>query len=343
MAGVLTLAVVMQCFLGCQVYAEELEGCEASEINLEVENTDSDILTIDADTDAVAIDAASGNGINGIIYELNGGVQNPKNPGVYNLDKKTKLYAPAKVGYKFGGWYKDETFTRSQKISGIKKGTQGDVRIYAKWIIRNYKIKYKLGKKAKNNPDNPKRYTVEDSEIVLKEPARKNYKFAGWYKDKKYTFPITSIDTSEAKSVTVYAKWIKFSQNVDYGNLASVREGELALINQYRASNGKEALSQNELLNAAAQVRAKEIAKKFEHTRPNGTPCYTAIDETGYAYWSAGENIAAGQNTVARVMEAWMKSTGHRNNILGNYADVGIGYYVSNGTKYWVQLFATPR
>ena len=40
-------------------------------------------------------------------------------------------------------------------------------------------------------------------------------------------------------------------------------------------------------------------------------------------------------------MNAWMNSSGHRANILGNYDYIGIGVAVKNGVYYWTQFFAT--
>ncbi len=99
----------------------------------------------------------------------------------------------------------------------------------------------------------------------------------------------------------------------------------------------------NSALSAVAQVRAKEIVELFEHYRPDGTKCYTALQEQGVDYWYAGENIAAGYQTPAQVVDGWMHSEGHRANILNpNFKKLGVGYYYSfNGEygAYWVQIF----
>ena len=62
--------------------------------------------------------------------------------------------------------------------------------------------------------------------------------------------------------------------------------------------------------------------------------------EFGIEYWMCGENIAAGQRTPEQVMNGWMNSPGHRQNIMGPYTHIGVGYYVDkNGRMNWVQLF----
>ena len=113
------------------------------------------------------------------------------------------------------------------------------------------------------------------------------------------------------------------------------------LVNQQRAAAGLGALSTTAELNAAAQARANEIVTLFDHSRPDGSSCFTVFGEYGVAYMAAGENIAAGQTTPESVMNSWMNSSGHRSNILGgNFGHIGVGY-VQGGSygHYWVQLF----
>ena len=117
----------------------------------------------------------------------------------------------------------------------------------------------------------------------------------------------------------------------------------VAIMNQERANAGVGGISQNASLDAVAQIRAQEIALSFSHTRPNGTSCFTVLDEGGIAYMTAGENIAAGYGDPASVMSGWMNSPGHRANILnGSFGQVGIGYYTDPNSgygTYWVQIF----
>lgn len=128
----------------------------------------------------------------------------------------------------------------------------------------------------------------------------------------------------------------------DSGDLQAMRQGVLELVNAARAQNGKSPLTLDDALTDVAQLRAEEIVQSFSHTRPNGTSCFTAVEEAGISAGSMGENIAAGQSSPAAVMDSWMNSEGHRANILkGNFSSIGIGYVKApSGYKhYWVQLF----
>lgn len=61
-------------------------------------------------------------------------------------------------------------------------------------------------------------------------------------------------------------------------------------------------------------------------------------------YNNVAENIASGQKDAESVMNTWMKSMGHRSNILNrSFTNIGCGYAVSKkGTPYWCVCFGTP-
>ena len=116
----------------------------------------------------------------------------------------------------------------------------------------------------------------------------------------------------------------------------------LRLVNEERAQRGLRALRLAYDLQDGAAVRAKELTVLYDHTRPNGEPCYTVIYNKGRGI---GENIAAGQCSAEEVMQSWMNSSGHRRNILdAGFKELGVGYFLkeddSKGYRhYWVQIF----
>ena len=96
-------------------------------------------------------------------------------------------------------------------------------------------------------------------------------------------------------------------------------------------------------LERVAMVRAAEIALSYDHTRPNGTKCFTAYPS---GYMAEGENIAAGYSSAAEVFNGWKEENesyagqGHRRNMLSaSFKAVGIGHVVYQGCHYWVQEF----
>jgi len=116
----------------------------------------------------------------------------------------------------------------------------------------------------------------------------------------------------------------------------------LDIVNNERTENGLAPLTMDKGLMDAAEIRANEIVSLFSHTRPDGTSCFTVLT-SDYQYGSSGENIAAGQQSAADVMNSWMNSPGHRANILkGDFQSIGIAcvYVPESVYRYhWVQLF----
>lgn len=127
----------------------------------------------------------------------------------------------------------------------------------------------------------------------------------------------------------------------DSGGVQEAAEAVASLVNAARQDAGLSELELDADLCAAAQARAQEIAQSFSHTRPDGSSCFTILEEFGISYRAAGENIAMGQRTPEEVMDGWMNSSGHRANILnGTFTSIGVGYYVDGaGAAHWVQIF----
>lgn len=121
----------------------------------------------------------------------------------------------------------------------------------------------------------------------------------------------------------------------------------LGYINDYRAENGLSPLTFDETLLKAAQIRAAELTKNYSHDRPNGTSCFTVLDDVAFSYGTAGENIAwteGSLSTPATVSKSWINSAPHRKNILNSDFEVtGIATVRVGNITYWVQLFAKKR
>lgn len=128
-----------------------------------------------------------------------------------------------------------------------------------------------------------------------------------------------------------------------YSDISNSYEWEvLKLVNKERLADGEAALSMFGTLQSAADVRAKEIAISFSHTRPDGSSCFSIITQKGISCYTAGENIASGQRTPEEVMKGWMGSPGHRENMLNPaFHHIGIGYGATGVCgNSWVQLFS---
>jgi uncharacterized protein YkwD len=119
-------------------------------------------------------------------------------------------------------------------------------------------------------------------------------------------------------------------------NLAVVRSATICLVNRERAAHGERPLIVNGRLNRAAQGHTEEMIAQdyFSHYGPAGETPGSRIRAVGYIYssdlgYEIGENIAWGTrylSTPRAIVEAWMASPGHRENILdARYRETGMG------------------
>ena len=122
--------------------------------------------------------------------------------------------------------------------------------------------------------------------------------------------------------------------------LSDLAKNILAELNATRPANGLGTLRYAPELQTAADTRAVECVQNFSHMRPNGTGCETAVTVD---YMVTGENLIQVTSefaTAAIMMDTWMNSPTHRNNILlSSFTDVAIGVYVVNGTTYVSTVF----
>ena len=116
----------------------------------------------------------------------------------------------------------------------------------------------------------------------------------------------------------------------------------LRLVNVERGNVGAPPVLWDDALASVAYGHSVDMDRRdfFSHTNPSGQgpgERLSAAGVTGLTMW--GENIAYGQSDPADVMQAWMNSTGHRNNILNpGFTHLGVGVH-GPGTIWWTQVF----
>lgn len=105
------------------------------------------------------------------------------------------------------------------------------------------------------------------------------------------------------------------------------REGLLSSTNATRAAHGLGALTGDGQLNTSAQAKAQDMLNKdyWAHVAPDGTEPWYFFNQAGYSYSRASENLAYGFMSSQAVIDGWMNSASHRDNLLGQYNDVGFG------------------
>lgn len=140
---------------------------------------------------------------------------------------------------------------------------------------------------------------------------------------------------------------------VDYPDCQNPAEGAfwrseiLRLVNQARQAAGVDPVTLNQTLAGEAAEYACEMVhyKFFGHVNAaDGATLTDRATAAGYDYWIIGENLAAGQQSPARVMADWLDSPCHRENIMNPaFTELGVGVRIGGEYGfYWVQEFGRP-
>jgi uncharacterized protein YkwD len=126
-----------------------------------------------------------------------------------------------------------------------------------------------------------------------------------------------------------------------------VQRAVVCLIDRQRVSRGLPALAPNALLNDSAQGWSRSMVSNSEFS--HGSDFAARITQAGFAWSEAGENIATGFATPAQVVQAWMASTGHCQNILAPYySEIGVGFVarpvsgLASSAATWTTDFGLP-
>lgn len=134
-------------------------------------------------------------------------------------------------------------------------------------------------------------------------------------------------DSGSALRLTYQKDVLAYASNMSIADL-------LSATNASRAENGLAPLTLDDTLNTSAQLKANDMVEKdyWSHVSPDGTQPWYWYDQAGYKYSAAGENLAFGFSNGQEVETAWMNSPAHRENVLGNYENVGFG--IANSASF---------
>lgn len=122
----------------------------------------------------------------------------------------------------------------------------------------------------------------------------------------------------------------------------------LRLTNAERAKSGLPLLRENPQLMRAAAMKGEHMLRHdyFEHTSPDGLTPWVWFDRAGYSYRYAGENLAIDFTEAEDIVTAWLRSPGHRRNLLADrYEETGLavvtGEFHGRTATIIVHLFGT--
>ncbi|WP_240686792.1 CAP domain-containing protein [Amycolatopsis suaedae] len=145
--------------------------------------------------------------------------------------------------------------------------------------------------------------------------------------------------TSAPPTTSSSAKPPTSSTPPKHGSAGERGDRVLELVNIERGKAGCDPVRADDRLDTSAQKHSEDMSAKdyFSHTSQDGTTFDQRIKAAGYPKPGA-ENIAKGTPDADQVMELWMKSDGHRRNIL-NCKLTALGVGVATDGWYWTQNF----
>jgi hypothetical protein len=152
-------------------------------------------------------------------------------------------------------------------------------------------------------------------------------------------------------ALILFATFMIYKSIVIRSDIASVIYPQEVLkeINNERQKENLPELLPSPVLAEAAEMKAKDMAAKgyFSHDTPTGKTPWQFMDEAGYQFIFAGENLAVDFFDVRKASSAWMESPGHRANIMNiDFVETGIGVasgtYEGRDVLFIVQMFGKP-
>lgn len=232
-------------------------------------------------------------------------------------------YENSNIGYIQVGIYKDKIvgFYLNSKLwqtsSGIKDGSE------------KYSVKDKYGDNVKYIDKKNIRYNLNEKDEY------EIFDYEGCY----VTIFYDLFENSTVNSILVIEKSMESLNESYFGEqsdeIALNAEKELTkIVNAERSKRYLEKLTLYEELSNSALGHTMDMISKgyFEHDNIDGLTPFDRMSNEGIKFYSAAENIAAGQRGAIYIHEALMNSEGHRVNILGDYKNIGIG--IRYGGKY---------
>lgn len=171
-----------------------------------------------------------------ITYHLpDGAVNDPSNPDYfYQHECENVVIKPATwANHEFKGWYaiihgEEENFrdppeedvpNMKKTLTGNEMWSIGNVDVYGEFgpaIETEYDISYVLPDGAVNDDSNPKKYTASAGVPYFEDASLEDYDFVGWFEDREYKKPVTSIAKGTTGDKTLYGKFTGKEYSIEY-------------------------------------------------------------------------------------------------------------------------------
>ena len=117
----------------------------------------------------------------------------------------------------------------------------------------------------------------------------------------------------------------------------------LRVVNNFRAENGLGPLTISARLMQVAEQHSDSMANSDQTNHTVGGSLASRVRGGGVKYSAIAENVSSGQRSYAAAMDAWVRSPGHRQNLLrSNLTTIGFAGSREGGRNYFTQVFAAP-
>ena len=126
----------------------------------------------------------------------------------------------------------------------------------------------------------------------------------------------------------------------------SLERAVVEYTNRERGTAGRPPLRWDDDLAEVALGHSLDMARRdfFAHVDPDGRGLRDRVGEHVYGYWLLGENLALGHRSPAAAVAAWMRSPGHRANLLdAGFDRIGVAAVRAPSGPLWVQVFGRAR
>lgn len=139
-----------------------------------------------------------------------------------------------------------------------------------------------------------------------------------------------------ADSIYEYGRAINNVTNIERLR-ESYERSTFDLVNSFRVRHNLHTLQWDDKANMSARLHSMDMAEKdyFSHTNLDGIDPFQRMKDQGIDFYTAGENIAAGQHMPFFAHNDWVNSMGHRLNMLsGDYEKLGVGVGLNLSSRY---------
>ena len=131
------------------------------------------------------------------------------------------------AGYTFSGWFTEKNVGTGTKVTGVTKGTSGNITVYAQFGLEEYDITYNNVNGATNN--NPTHYNAASEDFTIYPLTKEGYTFNGWFTNEECTTPANlTITKGSNGDITLYAKWTPITYTIEYVTYGGTATGNPA-------------------------------------------------------------------------------------------------------------------